>query len=67
MNVSVIALYKSFPIDTSIFNGLLLNLKKQGDELNIITCNEFIDSRITDFNINKELKYSLSDDAKKKF
>ena len=65
MNVSVIALYKSFPIDTSIFNGFLLKLKKQGDELNIITCNEFIDSRITDFNIKKELKYSLSDDAKK--
>lgn len=65
MNVSVIALYKCFPIDTSIFNGFLLNLKKQGDELNIITCNEFIDSRIPDFNIKKELKYSLSDDAKK--
>ena len=65
MDVTVVALYEHFPIDTTVFNGLLLELKNQGDELNIITCEKFVDDSIKAFNTKKELKYALSEDIRK--
>lgn len=60
MNISIIALYEKFPIDITVFNGLINTLKGQQDRINIVASGRFTDTSVLDFSIERELKSLLS-------